>query len=72
MILKGKDLGLTMDPTLSFDEHIKQVVSSSMKKLHQINRIKHLLMPHILEMIIQSCVFPSYFIALLYGQPQVI
>ena len=60
-----KDLGLTMDPTLSFDEHIKQVVSSSMKKLHQINRIKHLFTPHILEMIIQSCVF-FIVISLLY------
>ena len=56
-----KDLGLTMDPTLSFDEHIKQVVSSSMKKLHQINRIKHLFTPLILEMIIQSCVFSKLF-----------
>ena len=32
-----------------------------MKKLHQISRIKHLFTPHILEMIIQSCVFSKLF-----------
>ena len=52
---------LRMDPTLSFDEDIKQVVLLSMKKLNQINRIKHLFMRHILEMIIQSCVFSKLF-----------
>ena len=35
-VQNAKDLGLIMDPSLSFDEHIKQSVSSCMKKLHQI------------------------------------
>ena len=38
----AKDLGLIMDSSLLFDEHIKQSVSSCMKKLYQINRIKNL------------------------------
>ena len=40
-VQNAKDLGLIMDSKLSFDEHIKQSVSSCMKKLHQINRIKN-------------------------------
>ena len=35
----AKDLGLIMDSILSFDEHIKQSVSSCIQKLYQINRI---------------------------------
>ena len=41
-VQNAKDLGLIMDSNLSFDEHIKQSVSSGMKKLHQINRTKNL------------------------------
>ena len=60
-VQNAKDLGLIMDSTLSFDEHIKQAVSSCMKKLHQINRIKNLFAPKTLEMIIQTCVFSKLF-----------
>ncbi len=50
-----------MDSTLSFDEHIQDLVSSCMKKLHQISRIKNLFAPPTLEMIIQSCVLSKLF-----------
>ena len=37
-----KNLGLFVDSTLSFDEHITITVSSCMASLVQINRVKHL------------------------------
>ena len=36
----AKDLGLTLDSYLTYDYHIKKVVSSCMAKLCQINRVK--------------------------------
>ena len=39
----AKDLGLFVDSTLSFGEHITITVSSCMASLVQINRVKHLL-----------------------------
>ena len=36
----AKDLGLTLDSYLTYDYHIKNVVSSCMAKLYQINRVK--------------------------------
>ena len=60
-VQNAKDLGLIMDPSLSFDEHIKQSVSSCMKKLHQINRVKNLFRQSTLEMIVQSYVFSKLF-----------
>ena len=38
--LHVKDLGVTFDQTLSFDEHIIKNVSSCMSILGQINRVK--------------------------------
>ena len=60
-VQNAKDLGLIKDSNLSFDEHIKQSVSSCTKKLHQINRIKNLFNGSTLEMIIQSQVFSKLF-----------
>ena len=60
-VQNAKDLGLIMDSNLSFDKHIKQSVSSCMKKLHQINMIKNLFKRSTLEMTIQSQVFPKLF-----------
>ena len=38
----AKELGLFVDCTLSFDEHITITVSSCLASLTQINRVKHL------------------------------
>ena len=38
-----RDLGITFDPTLSFNKHISVTVSSCMSKLAQISRAKHAL-----------------------------
>ena len=36
-------LGIYMDATLSFNDHIKSISSSRLSSLCQINRVKHLL-----------------------------
>ena len=36
----AKDLSLTLDSHLTYDYHIKNIVSSCMAKLCQINRVK--------------------------------
>ena len=47
-----KDLGVTFDPTLSFNKHISVTVSSCMSKLAQISRAKHAFNSHLLVLII--------------------
>ena len=42
-VVSAKDLGVYMDATLSFDEHITSVTSSCLSSLRHINRVKHLL-----------------------------
>ena len=42
-VVSAKDLGVYMDATLSFDEHITSVTSSCLSSLSHINRVKHLL-----------------------------
>jgi len=56
-----KDLGLFVDSTLSFDEHITITVSSCMASLVQINRVKHLLDVKTLENVINALVFSKLF-----------
>ena len=42
-VVSAKDLGVYMDATLRFDEHITSVTSSCLSSLSHINRVKHLL-----------------------------
>ena len=56
-----KDLGLFVESTLSFDEHITITVSSCMASLVQINRVKHLLYVKTLENVINALVFSKLF-----------
>ena len=57
----AKDLGVTLDSNLSFDEHILSTVSSCMSRLGQINRVKHAFERPILEIIINALVFSKLF-----------
>ena len=57
----AKDLGVFLDQYLPYDEHIRKTVTSCMKKLIQINRIKHLLDKETLLLIINSFVFSRLF-----------
>ena len=56
-----KDLGVTFDPSLSFDCHIVKTVSSCMSSLAQINRVKHVLDKSLLPLIIRSIVFSKLY-----------
>ena len=51
-----KDLGITLDQSLSYSSHINETVSSCHFKLSQIRRVKHLLDKATLELVIQSLV----------------
>ena len=57
----AKDLGLFVDSTLSFDEHLTITVSSCMASLVQINRVKHLHDVKTLENVINELVFSKLF-----------
>lgn len=51
-----KDLGIILDETLSYTNHINKTVSSCHFKLLQIRRVKHLFDKTTLELLIQSLV----------------
>lgn len=53
----AQDLGLQVDCTLSYDEHITNTVSSCTGSLCQINRVKHLLDTSTLENVVNALVF---------------
>ena len=55
-----KDLGLFVDSTLSFNEHITITVSSYMASLVQINIVKHPLDVKTLENVINALVFSKF------------
>ena len=40
-VSSAKDLGMSLDNNLTYDHHIRNLVSSSMSKLCQINRVRH-------------------------------
>ena len=56
-----KDLGLTLDSHLSFNDHISTLTSSLLSSLCQINRVKHLFSEDTLLLIINSLVFSKLF-----------
>ena len=57
----AKDLGVTLDSNLTYDEHIIKTASSCMSRLGQINRVKHVFDKRTLLMIINSLVFSRLF-----------
>ena len=52
-----KDLGITIDSSLAYDEHVTNLVSSCAASLCQINRIKYVLDRQTLITIIKALVF---------------
>ena len=54
--LKG-DLGVILDPHLTYDHHISKTVSSCFSKLYQINRVKKNFDKQTLKQVITSLVF---------------
>ena len=63
-VVSARDLGVYMDTTLSFDEHITSVTSSCLSSLSQINRIKHLLDRNTLLNVINALVFSKLYYCL--------
>ena len=59
--ISARDLGIQLDSTLSFNEHIANTVSTCIASLCQINRVKHLFDPKILENVISSLVFSKLY-----------
>ena len=56
-----KDLGVTFDKNLNFNEHILKTVSSCMSSLGQIGRVKHVLKKELLVTVINSLVFSKLY-----------
>ena len=57
----AKDLGVTIDAHLKYNEHITKTASSCMFRLIRINRIKHLLDKKTLLLLINAFVFSKLF-----------
>ena len=53
----AKDLGVILDPHLTYDYHIPHIVSSCFSKLYQINRVKKSFTTETLKWLIASLVF---------------
>ena len=62
-----KDLGVTFDPVLSFDDHILSTVSSCNSTLCQINRAKHAFSKSLLITVINCLVFSMLAVLLLFA-----
>ena len=43
LTFSAKDLGVVLDPQLTFDDHVLKTTSSCMSSLAQISRVKHVL-----------------------------
>ena len=56
-----KDLGMTLDSSLTYDKHIVDTVSKSITELCQINRVKHIFDKHTLSLIINALVFSKMY-----------
>ena len=59
--VSAKDLGVHLDPNLTYDHHISTVVSSCLSKLCQINRVKKSFDKTTLELLITALVFSKMF-----------
>ena len=57
----AKDLGVIIDSTLSYNEHVTKIVSHCMDRLIRINRIRHLLDRKTLLLLIKAFVFSKLF-----------
>ena len=60
-VASARDLGVQVDATLSYNEHVTNTTSTCMASLCQINRIKHLLDSRTLENVITSLVFSKQY-----------
>ena len=57
----ARDLGVTLDSNLTFDNHITTIVSECIARLAQINRVKHCLDKNTLLTVIHALVFSKMY-----------
>ena len=57
----AKDLGVILDPSLTYNDHIASTVSGCMARLGQINRVKHAFDSTTLNIIINALVFSKLY-----------
>ena len=57
----ARDLGVILDTSLTFDDHVTATVASCMSRLGQINRVKHSFDSRTLIIIINALVFSKLF-----------
>ena len=57
----AKDLGVVLDPCLTYNDHIASTVSVCMVLLGQINRVKHAFDPTTLTIIVNALVFSKLY-----------
>ena len=60
-VTSAKDLGVILNPNLTYNAHISQLVSSCLAKLVQISRVKHSFDKESLSLMIKSLVFSKMF-----------
>ena len=60
-VSSAKDLGIMLDKSLTYDDHIAEVVSKCVATLCQINRVKHLLDTKTIVTLIKTLVFSKLF-----------
>ena len=57
----AKDLGVILDPNLTYEDHTTKSVSTCMSRLGQINRVKHVLDMDTLTIVVNCVVFSKLF-----------
>ena len=60
-VSSAKDLGITIDASLTYDEHVTNIVPSCTSSLCQINRIKYILDRQTIIAVIKALVFSKLF-----------
>ena len=60
-VIVTKDLGLYLDQSLTYNDHVTKTASNCMHKLIEINRIKHLLDNKTLLLLMDSFIFSKLF-----------
>ena len=60
-VQSARDLGVSLDPNLTFDNHITTSVPECIARLAQINRVKHCLDKNSLLTLIHALVFSKMY-----------
>ena len=63
-VQSARDLGVILDPNVTFDSHITTTVSECIARLSQINRVKHCLDKNTLLTVIHALVFSKMYYCL--------